>query len=60
MLGHVVHLDYLFFENDRKPIECEPTSDNKGVIIYCTFCLAYLKGIMIPIQCCIVLHGNDN
>eukprot|EP00039_Didymoeca_costata_P018767 m.334879 g.334879 ORF g.334879 m.334879 type:complete len:341 (+) comp17458_c0_seq1:99-1121(+) len=60
MLASVVHLDYMFFEKDLPPVYAEPTNDGKGVIIYCTLCEMYCKGCLIPIQCCVVLHGQDS
>lgn len=59
MLSSMVLLDYMFFEDDRPPCDCESTSDNKGVVIYITLCYMYFYGCEIPCRCCIVLHGQD-
>jgi len=46
LIGELVHLDYMFFENDKFPINCE----KRGKKTYCnlTFCLCYLSGCLCP------------
>jgi hypothetical protein len=60
VLGNVMHIDYMFFENDWPPIACKPSSDGKSVVIYCTFFECYYSGCICPCQCCIALGGGDN
>jgi hypothetical protein len=50
MLAQMVHLDYMFFENDRFPVTCEMQGDTFWMYILC--CLSYCYGCLIPIQCC--------
>lgn len=59
MLGNIIHLDYIFFENDWAPIECKPSSDGKSVCIVCTFWECFCYGCVCPCQCCIVLGGDN-
>jgi len=58
MLGSIMHLDYLFFENDAPPIMVRATEDGKGLCIICTLWECYCKGCVLPCQVCIVLKGE--
>lgn len=51
MIGEMVHLDLMFFENDKFPIECERQGDTTWINILC--CVAYCYGCLVPIKCCI-------
>ena len=48
VLGETIHLDYMFFENDRDFCEIDDHGDGSGVI-YITLCTAYLRGCLLPI-----------
>jgi hypothetical protein len=56
ILGEMVHLDYMFFENDRFPITCEKQGDTTYITIL--FCLCYCYGCLCPIKCVIPLPEN--
>lgn len=48
-LGNVVHLDYMFFENDAPPIICEKMGD-KGCMLKLTLFQCFCKGCVLPFQ----------
>merc|ERR1712070_1267023 len=50
MIGEMVHLDFMFFENDRFPVECEKQEDRCCIYILC--CLCYCYGCLLPVKCC--------
>jgi hypothetical protein len=59
ILATAVQLDLLFFENDQQFCDVKGTDDGQGVIITITLCMWYCYGCLAPVQCCIVLKGND-
>ena len=57
MLANMIHLDYMFFENDKFPVTCEMTEDQTlWITILC--CLCYCYGCLIPIQCSIPIKTS--
>jgi hypothetical protein len=54
ILGEMVHLDYMFFEQDRFPITCEKRGDTTYITIL--FCLCYCYGCLCPCKCVIPLQ----
>lgn len=48
VIGHTVHLDYRFFENDRPPCSVKMNDDNKSGMIICLLCQAYCYGLTCP------------
>lgn len=58
MLGGLMHMNYIIFQNDVPPVMCRSTDDGKGVVIICTLWECWLSGCILPCQICIVLHGN--
>eukprot|EP00051_Salpingoeca_urceolata_P027387 m.481279 g.481279 ORF g.481279 m.481279 type:complete len:339 (+) comp22114_c0_seq1:271-1287(+) len=58
LLGEVVHLDFMFFENDLPP--CYLDSDDQGnAVLVCTFFQIYCYGCCCPVQICIPLGGGN-
>jgi len=51
ILGELVHVDYMFFEEDRFPITCEKQGDTNYLTILC--CLCYCYGCLCPCKCSI-------
>lgn len=51
ILGELVHIDFMFFEEDRFPITCERAGDTNYLTILC--CLCYCFGCLCPIKCVI-------
>lgn len=60
LMGELVHLDFMFFEQDRFPVTCERGVDQKSTIITCLFCLCYCYGCLIPCKASLQLKDNDN
>ena len=58
MLGSIMHLNYLYFENDAPPVYCESLDNGKGCCIYCTLFNFSIYGCMLPCQVCILLHKD--
>jgi len=58
-LAEMVHLDYMFFEQDKFPCEMQ----RQGDVTWCNFlmCLCYCYGCLCPIKCSVPIHkdGND-
>ena len=50
VIGEAIHLDYLFFEQDRD--FCAVEGDSNGGVCYLTLCTAYCRGALIPIVSC--------
>lgn len=57
LIGEMVHLDAMFFENDKFPIECEKQGDTTWIHILC--CLCYCYGCLCPIKCSIPLKEQQ-
>jgi hypothetical protein len=50
----MIHLDYMFFENDKFPVTCSGMSE-RDEFHWChiLLCLCYCYGCLCPIQCSI-------
>jgi len=51
ILASMIQLDYMFFEDNRPPFDCEQTRDGKGVNVYITMCFWYMCGVQVPCKC---------
>lgn len=63
LLANLVHLDYMFFEEDRFPITCERKEggdSNSGTMIRILCCLCYCYGCLCPIECCLFIPDKQN
>lgn len=59
MLAAMVQLDYMFFEDDRPPVDCEVDHEGNG---YCfiTLCYTYCYGCQYPCKCIIPLRDPQS
>jgi len=60
MLAAMIQLDYMFFEDDRPPVDCEVSDDGKDGKIICTLCFAYCYGCQIPCKIAIPLKNPQS
>jgi hypothetical protein len=59
MIAQMIHLDYMFFENDKFPITCEKQGDTHWCHIL--LCLCYCYGCLCPCQISIpFVEKNQN
>lgn len=56
VLGNVIHLDYLLFENDAPPIQVR--REGNSTVIICTLCEFFCYGCVCPIQVCFAASDN--
>lgn len=59
MLAAMIQLDYMFFEDDRPPVDCEQDQDGKGCTVYVTLCYAYCYGCQIPCKLCFSFRQQE-
>merc|ERR1712167_306708 len=52
LMGEMTHLDYMWFEKDEFPLQCQQTEEG-GLWCSCLLCLCYCYGALCPIKCCI-------
>lgn len=60
LLAAMIQLDYMFFEDDRPPVDCKMSDDGESCYVYITMCYAYCYGCQIPCKCtCVIPLKND-
>lgn len=63
VIGEVIHLDYLFFQNEEQPVKIEGISNlccgKCPDACLCLFCNFYCCGALYPCRCTLIQEDNS-